>query len=775
MLTLRLLGGISLKDEAGHELDALLRQPKHVALLAYLAMPKPGAWHRRDAVLLTFWPDVAQARARSSLRSALHTLRRHLPEGAVASRGDDELSIAPEVIETDVALMSDDFTAGRFADALERYVGMLLPNLYVPEAQGFDKWLDQERRRVLEIARKAATQLSIDLENRGDLDAAIDAAKRAADLDPDDESAARRWIALLDRAGDRSQAFAVYDRFRNHMWETFGVRPSAETVALLDAIRTRHELSPRIESIKTQNKGTPSPAAAIAPPAATSAPQSNSRRSFRKWWWLAAPVAMGALVLTASMRMDRSKVPAASSRSLVILPMLNETGDSALAYVGTGIAEGVARRLEGIGGIRITSGARSDWKMKTTHDIEAFGRDLGSTLVLRTALRRAGDSMQVEASVVDVETREERVVTTRAFSAARIRDVESMMAADIAGTVFRAPLPSMTVSAQRKIDPESYRLMLEARHVMLSSPRRDTGGNRSLLDVITLFTSAVDRDPMNAAAWAGLSSVWASQALADRVPFDDGYDRATAAATRALALDSMQGAAWANLGLLHALKYRDRDAGLKLIRKAEAVEPSNPEIFLVKGVLYRYAQMYDEARDALRVARKLDPLSSYYPQREANTEFCLNRPEAALELFQKELQINPSDVVAQAGITRALAMLGRYDEAIASWRIEAAAKKDARLISALGSAKGASGYWSVNHLLGKERITALEKTSGFVSPLRFMQAHFAAGNADEAFKALAEAERRHLPALYRLRCMPDVDEFRNTPRFTQAVARIGHL
>jgi tetratricopeptide (TPR) repeat protein len=383
--------------------------------------------------------------------------------------------------------------------------------------------------------------------------------------------------------------------------------------------------------------------------------------------------------------------------------------------------------------------------------------------------------MQVEASVVDVGTREERVVATRAFSTARIRDVESLMAADIAGAVFRVPLPAMTVKAQRTIDPESYRLMLEARHVMLSNPRHEGGGNPSLPQIISLFTSAIDHDPMNAAAWAGLSSVWASQALADRVPFDDGYDRATAAATRALAIDSTQGAAWANLGLLRALKYRDREAGLKLIRKAEAVEPSNPEIFLVKGVLYRYAQMYDEARDALRVARKLDPLSSYYPEREANTEFCVDRPEAALELFQKQLQMNPSDALARTGVTRALAMLGRYDEAIASWRLEAAAKKDERLASALASAKGAGGYWSVNHMLGKDRIAALKNSAGFVSPLRFMQAQFAAGNADEAFKALDELERTRVPAIYRLRCMPDVDEFRNTPRFTQAVARIGHL
>ena len=90
MQTLRMLGGIGLSRSDGAELDALLRQPKSIALLAYLALPRPGAWHRRDLLLATFWPELTQSAARAALRSALHMLRRHLAEGTVRTRGDDE-------------------------------------------------------------------------------------------------------------------------------------------------------------------------------------------------------------------------------------------------------------------------------------------------------------------------------------------------------------------------------------------------------------------------------------------------------------------------------------------------------------------------------------------------------------------------------------------------------------------------------------------------------------------------------------------------------------
>ena len=243
MLTFRLLGGIGLTDPTGKELDALLRQPKHVALLAYLSLPQPGTWHRRDSVLGTFWPETDEAHARAALRSALYTLRNHLPDRVIRSRGDDDLSIDPDLLRTDVSALSDCFLAGRSAEVLTNYKGELLSGLFIGDAPAFEKWLDVERARVKGITRKAASQLSQQLELRGDLTGAIEAARQAYELEPDDESAARRWIALLDRAGDRSQAFAVYERFRNHMSEAFGVRPSAETVALLDAIRTRREMS----------------------------------------------------------------------------------------------------------------------------------------------------------------------------------------------------------------------------------------------------------------------------------------------------------------------------------------------------------------------------------------------------------------------------------------------------------------------------------------------------------------------------------------------------
>ncbi|MBA3405114.1 MAG: hypothetical protein H0U13_10585 [Gemmatimonadaceae bacterium] len=398
------------------------------------------------------------------------------------------------------------------------------------------------------------------------------------------------------------------------------------------------------------------------------------------------------------------------------------------------------------------------------------------TILLRGALRKSGDSLELLASVVDATTTEERRIATRRFSTEGIRDAESGLAADVAGAVFRVAIPAMTDRLTRPIHPESYRLMLEGYHILLSGPPHSPiGGTRKEIVAGERFTRAVSVDPSNAGAWSGLSSVWASQAVRGAIPFDEGFERASAAALRALALDPLQGAAWANLAAVRAMKYRNLEVGLKLIGKAEAAEPSDPEVYLIKATMLRSAHLYDRARDASRIARRLDPLSSQSVHSEAYTDFCAGRPEAALALYESELSLNPSDRIAGQGRIRALALLGRYDEAIAGWRQYAAAEGDTALTRRLAGAKGKGDYWRVKHAKGRKRLASQERRSGHMSPFHIMMASFEAGDADAGFSMLDKAAEVNLPALYRLSCVGELDEFRNTPQFAAAVARIGSL
>jgi DNA-binding SARP family transcriptional activator/TolB-like protein len=756
-----MLGGISLTDEAGAEVDALLRQPKHVALLAYLVSPRPGTWHKRDSVLGTFWAEHDQARSRSAFRSALYTLRQHLPDDAIRARGDNDLSVDPQLVATDTAMMEDLIDRGEYARALACYKGEFLPGIYAPDAEGFDQWVEHERRRTRSLASRAARELSEQLEAKNDLTGAIDAARRNYNLDRSDEGAARRLISLLDASGDRAQAFAVYEEFRNYIYEAFGVRPSAETVALLDAIRTRHEPA---------RLATPAPSVKPAVPPAAPPASTGSRRA-RTLALAAIPVAIAAVAFTVWPR--EHAATDARAKTMVVLPVANETGDASLDYLASGIGDDLARALD-IGSFNIRSAARSRWPARVRGDLRAISRAYQADFLLRSTLKRVGDSLEIVATVVDGATLSEDPLDPQTFSQVSISDVESRIAAEVAGKVFKrpfAPAPAREVD-RRSFDLTQkglYHLLVNAR---VSQPPTATPPTQLARE---FFLQAIAIDPGNARAYAGLSSVLAGDIVSDRLPFTEGYEQASTAAERALSLDSLQGSALANLGILQALKYNKLSLGEKWIRKAEAAEPGNPEVYLVKAVLYRNAHMWDKSRDAIRFAQSLDPLATWYLDRETITEFCAGNPQNALALYSNWHALDPSDGLIQGGITRALAMLHRYDEALDSWRTDARLRRDTATLRRLNGVHGEQGYWNARHELGRRRLEELQKQHGRISPLRLMQAYFAAGDSAKGFQALDDMLEQGILAKYRLPCMPEVDEFRDTQRFKDAVARAGKL
>jgi serine/threonine-protein kinase len=239
MIEFRTLGTLDLRHADGRELHSLLAQPKRIALLAYLCLAIPRGFHRRDTLLELFWPDSDQAHARTSLRNALHVLRRTLGEAAILSRGDEEVAINFDSIWCDSVAFEIEITANKAIDALEIYRGDLLPGFFIDEAPHFEKWLDGERNRLRSVSAGAARVVAETREAEHNLTDAVRWARRAVELADSDERAVRRLVELLARAGDHAGALHVYDSFAAQVAAELGAEPSEETRALAESLRSR--------------------------------------------------------------------------------------------------------------------------------------------------------------------------------------------------------------------------------------------------------------------------------------------------------------------------------------------------------------------------------------------------------------------------------------------------------------------------------------------------------------------------------------------------------
>src|SRR4051795_8436050 len=121
MVHVHLLG--ELEVEAGGKRIEPPASRRAWSLLAWLAL-HPGE-HPRSAVAACFWPDVLDASARASLRSAAWALRRALGPGAgdALAGGRDRIGLR---CATDVAAFEEQCAAGRLEAAVALSRGPLL-------------------------------------------------------------------------------------------------------------------------------------------------------------------------------------------------------------------------------------------------------------------------------------------------------------------------------------------------------------------------------------------------------------------------------------------------------------------------------------------------------------------------------------------------------------------------------------------------------------------------------------------------------------------------
>ena len=302
VIELRTLGSLDLRQN-GKEVRAVLHQPKRLGLLAYLAINTPRRFHRRDALLAMFWPELDQSHARAALRRALYFLRQALGDEVIVGRGDEELAIAEVGFSSDVAGFEQTMASGDFAGAVDLYGGDLLEGYYVSQAPEFERWLDQERTRLRDRAAGAVKALTDEAERKGDVERAAGWAQRLALLSPFDEVAFRRLAGLLERSGDRAGAIKAFDDFSTRLHEAYEIEPGPETRTLIGQIRSR----------QAHPVASPTRQPAASPPPVPPAPS--------------AP------------------------RAVAILPF-SVRGSPALTYLGEGMVDLMSTKLEGAGDLR---------------------------------------------------------------------------------------------------------------------------------------------------------------------------------------------------------------------------------------------------------------------------------------------------------------------------------------------------------------------------------------------------------------------------------------
>ena len=433
---LRILGHTELTCTGARTGSFVLRQPKRLALLAYLALATADGYRRRDQIVALFWPELDQAHARTQLRKVLHALRSTLGADAFSVRGEEELRLDPERVWCDAVAFRSCIESANWSEALSLYRGDLLEGLF-PGGVGeeFQSWLEAQRRSLRSDAARAAWTRAGQMEMAGGREEAMLLARRAAELDPDDEEGIRRLIAMLDRHGDRAQALRIAKNWRARLRAEFDAEPAPETRKVIlkvqaerkgESRETPHHVSvspPPADAARTPSTGAVDTSSdSSAGPSRSSGPSPRPaivgrRRSIGHFAAIAGVLLVTFLAGRSTSRADGilSLGVEDGAPSVAVLPF-RDLGDSSHALMGEGLAEELTTALARMPGLQVRSSARSREAARDATDAATVGRRLrvrhvvdgsvrGDARAWRVLVRlvRVDDNVAVWAAAFDVD------------------------------------------------------------------------------------------------------------------------------------------------------------------------------------------------------------------------------------------------------------------------------------------------------------------------------------------------------------------------------------
>jgi DNA-binding SARP family transcriptional activator len=238
LLQINLFGGVEVVQASGE--SVLIPSRKAATLLGYVALSSPRAISRGKLAAL-LWDGNFGDRARASLRQALLTLHRVLPQYAEvisADRGD--IRLCPNAVNTDVGEFERLLKEGgpeRLARAAELYRGELLEGASSISCR-FEAWLSAERQRLRTLAMRALVGL-LDSGERERMDIAIALALRILAIDPLQEEVHRILMRCYAQRGRRTDALRQYDLCRTVLWKEVRAVPEQETERLQREIQRK--------------------------------------------------------------------------------------------------------------------------------------------------------------------------------------------------------------------------------------------------------------------------------------------------------------------------------------------------------------------------------------------------------------------------------------------------------------------------------------------------------------------------------------------------------
>jgi eukaryotic-like serine/threonine-protein kinase len=453
-------------------------------------------------------------------------------------------------------------------------------------------------------------------------------------------------------------------------------------------------------------------------------------------------------------------------RSLVVLPLVNLSGDPEQQYFADGMTEALITDLSKIRSLKVISRTSSMRYKDANKTLPQIVQELQVDAAVQGSVMRVGNRVRISAQLIYGPN--DKNIWAESYE----RDFKDVLA--LQGEVAQAianeirtevtPQEQARLATIQPVNAEAYQLYLKGRFFWNKGTEEDYRAAKKY------FERALQIDPNYALALAGLAYYFlTTDELSPQVAMPQAKDYAL----KALAIDDTLSDAHTTLANVRFNADWDWPGAEKEYKRAIELNPSDAESHRAYSVFLSALGRPSEAIGEIQTAQRLDPLSLITSADVGWAYYFARQYDQAIQHCQETLELDPNFVGAHDCLGSAYLAKADYSKAIAECQ-KATAGSGNDLVRATGLARA---YAAAGKSTEVRKILATlyaESQRRYVPPYFVATVHAALGEKDDAFTWLNKAYEGRDTNLQWLKVDAAFDPLRSDPRFQELLSRI-HL
>ena len=423
-------------------------------------------------------------------------------------------------------------------------------------------------------------------------------------------------------------------------------------------------------------------------------------------------------------------------RSIAVLCLEDLSGDSSHDYFADGMTEALITSLAKIKALRVISRTSAMQYKGVRKSLPQIARELNVDSVIEGSVLRCGDRIRITAQLIHASNDEHLWAESYERDFRDILSLQSEIARQVADKVkiILTPEEHASLGKNRQVNPEAHELYLKARYHW--NKRSEEGVRKAL----SYFRRAIDFDPTDAQAHAGLADVYNILGYYNSLPPMEAYAEAKASALKALQLDNSLAEPHATLGVIKRDFEWDWAGAEEEFQRAIEISPGFAEAYHWNSTLLSMMGKHSEALHEKRRALALDPLSVVIRSDLGRMFYFSGDYDRALEQYRAALDMDPNFGSAHLWLANVYEQKGQFEDALAELQTGMRLSSDSTYaLAKWGHACGVAGKADE----ARAALHQLHERSKqkYVSPYDISMVHLGLNELDEAFAWLENLRR----------------------------------